>query len=186
MNIVGSHYKDHHCSPGTANYNKTFVFSRVLQEELEELQEKNDIAILQRNTTGMNGTMTRDSIVNQPQGSNPSPSSNTNSSPTFHTLVTSGCNVLQDWQCYVFFYHVMKSKQEGLVTRIVSSCNAQQQRQILMEKLLHWHWDNFISILHQTTQIFDTIYGHSNSSTKHSEFYIGLNGTEVSQNPNNS
>ena len=91
MNIVASHYKDHHCSPGTANYNKTFVFSRVLQEELEKFQEKNDMAILQSNT-----------IVNQPEGSNSSPL-NTKSLPTFHTLVTSGCNVLQDWQCYVFF-----------------------------------------------------------------------------------
>ena len=90
MNEAASDYKDHHCSPGTANYNKTSVFSRVLREELEELQKKNDMAILQSNT-----------IVNQPEGSNSSPL-NSKSLPMFHTLVTSDYNILQDWQCYVF------------------------------------------------------------------------------------
>ena len=41
-------------------------------------------------------------MVNQPEGSNSSPL-NSKSSLTFHTLATSCCNVLQDWQCYVFF-----------------------------------------------------------------------------------
>ena len=49
----------------------------------------------------------------------------------------------------------------------VATCNNKHFcKQILTKKLLRWHQDNFISILRQTTQIFDTIYSHSNTSTK--------------------
>jgi hypothetical protein len=50
----------------------------------------------------------------------------THSSP-YHVIFSSGCSTFQDWQSYVFFYHVMQSGQEGHVTRIASGCKAGQE-----------------------------------------------------------
>jgi len=49
----------------------------------------------------------------------------THSSP-YHVIFSTGCSTFQDWQSYVFFYHVLKSGQEGHVTRIASGCNREQ------------------------------------------------------------
>ena len=40
----------------------------------------------------------------------------------YHTVFSSGCSTFQDWQSYVFFYHLLHSGQEGPVTRIASGC----------------------------------------------------------------
>lgn len=40
----------------------------------------------------------------------------------FHTVFSTGCSTFQDWQSYVFFYHMLHSGQEGPVTRIASGC----------------------------------------------------------------
>ena len=55
----------------------------------------------------------------------------TNSSP-YHVIMSSGCSTFQDWQSYVFFYHVLQSGQEGHVTRIASGCSSGEE-----EKSLH-------------------------------------------------
>lgn len=41
---------------------------------------------------------------------------------TYHTVFSTGCSTFQDWQSYVFFYHMLHSGQEGPVTRIASGC----------------------------------------------------------------
>ncbi len=41
---------------------------------------------------------------------------------TYHTVFSTGCSTFQDWQSYVFFYHLLRSGQEGPVTRIASGC----------------------------------------------------------------
>jgi hypothetical protein len=41
----------------------------------------------------------------------------------YHTVFSSGCSTFQDWQSYVFFYHLLHSGQEGPVTRIASGCS---------------------------------------------------------------
>ena len=66
-----------------------------------------------------------------------------NSDPEFHLVFSTGCSLYQDWQSYVFFYHVYKvsqrqqqqmgnnkSKNNNIknVTRIVSGCNDKQQQ----------------------------------------------------------
>jgi hypothetical protein len=43
----------------------------------------------------------------------------------YHTIFSSGCSTFQDWQSYVFFYHVMRSGQEGHITRIASGCESE-------------------------------------------------------------
>jgi peptidyl serine alpha-galactosyltransferase len=48
----------------------------------------------------------------------------TSSPPKFHFVFSTGCSIFQDWQSYVFFYHVLASGQENAhVTRIASGCN---------------------------------------------------------------
>lgn len=46
----------------------------------------------------------------------------TRSTP-YHTIFSTGCSISQDWQSYVFFYHVFRSDQEGHITRIASGCD---------------------------------------------------------------
>ncbi len=48
----------------------------------------------------------------------------------YHTIFSTGCSIFQDWQSYVFFYHVMRSEQEGHVTRIASGCNVAERQQL--------------------------------------------------------
>ena len=50
----------------------------------------------------------------------------THSTP-YHTIFSTGCSIFQDWQSYVFFYHAVRSGQEGHVTRIASGCNGEDQ-----------------------------------------------------------
>ncbi len=53
----------------------------------------------------------------------------THSTP-YHTIFSTGCSIFQDWQSYVFFYHVFQSGQEGHVTRIASGCRRKEKRQL--------------------------------------------------------
>lgn len=41
---------------------------------------------------------------------------------SFHLVFSTGCSADQDWQSYAFFYHILKSGQEGDVTRVASGC----------------------------------------------------------------
>jgi len=46
----------------------------------------------------------------------------------YHTVFSTGCSTFQDWQSYVFFYHMLHSGQEGPVTRIVSGCDEEDTK----------------------------------------------------------
>ena len=48
----------------------------------------------------------------------------------YQIVFSTGCSTFQDWQSYVFFYHVMQSGQEGHVTRIASGCTGKDLRDI--------------------------------------------------------
>jgi hypothetical protein len=55
---------------------------------------------------------------------------------SYHTVFSTGCSTFQDWQSYVFFYHLLHSGQEGPVTRIASGCSDEdaQTLQEIFEK----------------------------------------------------
>jgi len=50
--------------------------------------------------------------------------------PDYHVVFSTSCSPLQDWQSFVFFYHAMKVKQQGSVTRIASGCTVFEMRQL--------------------------------------------------------
>ena len=45
-------------------------------------------------------------------------------STKYHLVFSTGCSPFQDWQSYIFFFHALKSGQQGNVTRIASCGNA--------------------------------------------------------------
>ena len=48
----------------------------------------------------------------------------------YHIVFSTGCSIYQDWQSYVFFYHVIKSGQQGHITRIASGCKDHEKRKL--------------------------------------------------------
>jgi len=82
-----------------------------------------------------------------PKDMNPLSSSTTKNSPsdkvtppttTYHMVFSTDCSPFQRWQSYLLFYHAMKVKQPGKVTRIASGCT--EEESIEESK---WH-DDFI------------------------------------------
>lgn len=56
----------------------------------------------------------------------------------YHVVFSTGCSIFQDWQSYVFFFHVLKSGQQGHVTRIASGCKddeAKDLRRVFKEEI---------------------------------------------------
>jgi hypothetical protein len=43
--------------------------------------------------------------------------------PLYHMVFSTSCSEQQNWESYVVFYHAMRVRQRGNVTRIVSGCN---------------------------------------------------------------
>lgn len=56
--------------------------------------------------------------------------------PNYYTIFSTGCHEQQHWQSYVFFYHAMKVRQPGNVTRLVSGCTPEEE-----EELRQFHKD---------------------------------------------
>ena len=73
-----------------------------------------------------------------------------NNGYSFHIVVSSGCNSLQDWQSYTFFHAIKQSGFEGNVTR-VASCETEEQATAL--KQLH---QEQISIMSPNFHLFTT------------------------------
>jgi hypothetical protein len=48
----------------------------------------------------------------------------------YHVIFSTGCSIFQDWQSYIFFYYALKSKQPGIITRIVSGCDNVQRGEL--------------------------------------------------------
>ena len=49
---------------------------------------------------------------------------------SYHIVFSTGCSTFQDWQSYVFFFHLLNSGQEGHVTRIASGCEPDDERDL--------------------------------------------------------
>lgn len=45
----------------------------------------------------------------------------------YHVIFSTGCSAYQDWQSFVFFHRAWVVKQPGIVTRVVSGCNPEDQ-----------------------------------------------------------
>jgi peptidyl serine alpha-galactosyltransferase len=56
----------------------------------------------------------------------PTTTTSTSSSDNFHLVFSTGCSPFQEWQSYIFFYHVYQTGQPGNVTRIASGCTEKQ------------------------------------------------------------
>lgn len=49
--------------------------------------------------------------------------------PDYHVVFSTSCTAQQNWESYVLFYHTMKVKQPGNVTRIASACTAKEAKE---------------------------------------------------------
>lgn len=49
--------------------------------------------------------------------------------PDYHVVFSTSCTAQQNWESYVLFYHAMKVKQPGNVTRIASACTAKEAKE---------------------------------------------------------
>ena len=56
-------------------------------------------------------------------------STETQNRPDYHVVFSTSCSEQQNWESYVFFYHAMKVKQPGNVTRIASACTAKESKE---------------------------------------------------------
>lgn len=45
--------------------------------------------------------------------------------PAYHVVFSTSCTPQQHWESYIFFYHCMRVRQHGSVTRIASGCDEQ-------------------------------------------------------------
>jgi hypothetical protein len=64
----------------------------------------------------------------------------------YHIVFSTGCSLYQDWQSYVFFFQAMITQQPGIVTRIVSGCNDEDEaalRKIFADQILPMAPDRF-------------------------------------------
>jgi len=82
-----------------------------------------------RDSQEKGGNRTSDKNLNDRNSDNEGKFFLTRSSP-YHTIFSSGCSFFQDWQSYVFFYHVFQSGQEGDVTRIASGCSVDDEKEL--------------------------------------------------------
>jgi peptidyl serine alpha-galactosyltransferase len=51
--------------------------------------------------------------------------------PAYHVVFSTSCSLQQDWESYVFFYHCMRVRQPGNITRIVSGCNDVEAQKLI-------------------------------------------------------
>ena len=74
--------------------------------------------------------------LSKPSLQTPDESSSSRISPSaqqqqrHHIIFSTSCHYTQDWQSYLFFFQAMKVNQPGDVTRIVSGCNSDQQKEL--------------------------------------------------------
>jgi peptidyl serine alpha-galactosyltransferase len=45
--------------------------------------------------------------------------------PSYHVVFSTSCTAQQHWESYVFFYHCMRVRQPGSITRVASGCSEQ-------------------------------------------------------------
>lgn len=79
----------------------------------------------------------KDSAATENEGA--TSNSNEVRQPDYHIVFSTSCTAQQNWESYVFFYHCMRVKQPGTVTRIASGCRHSEATalQQFHEKFIH-------------------------------------------------
>lgn len=62
--------------------------------------------------------------------------------PGYHVVFSTDCSAFQRWQSYLLFYSAFKVHQPGIVTRIASGCNSEEEKR---EQLFHEMISNTMS-----------------------------------------
>jgi hypothetical protein len=78
---------------------------------------------IKKSEDNMHSTAGKEKAPEEMKGAAVEISAPTSGRDKYHTVFSTGCSTFQDWQSYVFFYHLLHSGQEGPVTRIASGCN---------------------------------------------------------------
>ena len=84
--------------------------------------------------------------------------------PSYHVVFSTSCSLQQDWESYVFFYHCMRVRQPGNITRIVSGCNEGEAK-----KLKEFHDKHIESLADMSIQRFHVHFTPSYGSLYLSE-----------------
>lgn len=92
----------------------------------------------------------------------------------YHVVFSTSCSYSHDWQSYLFFFHAMAHNQPGDVTRIVSGCNPEQEKEMreLHEKQFSIMNPNFL--IHFTPEFGKPLPGVSFQLTKYWNKPFGL------------
>ncbi len=86
--------------------------------------------------------------------------------PEMQVVFSTSCSYQHDWQSYLFFFHAMLHKQPGHVTRVVSGCTEEQEKElaklhqqqiVIMNEQFHIHF----------TPEFGKVEGRSWQTTKY-------------------
>jgi hypothetical protein len=69
--------------------------------------------------------------------------------PAYHVVFSTSCSLQQHWESYVFFYHCMRVRQPGNITRIVSGCTVSET-----EQLMEFHEKYIVTLADMSIQTF--------------------------------
>jgi peptidyl serine alpha-galactosyltransferase len=84
--------------------------------------------------------------------------------PDYHVVFSTSCTDQQHWESYVFYYHCMRVRQRGTITRIVSGCN-----EIETANLLAFHNEYILSMADRSIQSFEVHFTPDYSRVRLSE-----------------
>jgi peptidyl serine alpha-galactosyltransferase len=82
-------------------------------------------------------------------------------SPMYYVVFSTSCSLQQDWESYVFFYHCMRVRQPGNITRIVSGCNDNEA-----QALQKFHNKFIVTMADPSIQSFQVHFTPSYSSLR--------------------
>lgn len=85
--------------------------------------------------------------------------------PRYHVIFSTGCSAQQHWESYVFFYHAFKVQQPGNVTRLVSGCTPQDEK-----NLRQFHEEKIITMSDRFHVFFTPDFGKEGGIDKHYKY----------------
>jgi peptidyl serine alpha-galactosyltransferase len=85
-------------------------------------------------------------------------------SPMYYVVFSTSCSLQQHWESYVYFYHCMRVRQPGNITRIVSGCNDKETKE-----LTNFHNTFIVTMADPTIQKFLLHFTPSYSGLRLSE-----------------
>lgn len=119
---------DYELTPG--QYQQHSIINQLVKGSVSEkpLLKKNSVDINSYSTSSQNvDAVTVSDIKEIYENNNIDEGFFLTRSTPYHTIFSTGCSIFQDWQSYVFFYHVFRSGQEGHITRIASGCKIEDK-----------------------------------------------------------